>query len=96
LILWWRAIRFGRADPASCEEACLPGAPTVLKKRELENTDMSAIMVAVGAGVTSEPTILPEAPVCSPSAGMRNAFVRWFRGLAWRVLDLETEFEVLN
>ncbi len=57
---------------------------------------MSTITTAIDVDVISEFAILPEVPIRRSSAGMQNALLRWVRCAAWRILDMETEFEFLD
>lgn len=57
---------------------------------------MTTISPAVEAHEIPPASILPIAHIKPRLDGLRQALLRRVRGIAWRVLDLETEFQVLD
>jgi len=57
---------------------------------------MTTIPAAIDPEALAVSPIRAQAPGRHALARMRDALLRRVRGLAWRVLDLETEFEALD
>lgn len=63
---------------------------------EQGNMDMATISPAIEAECVPETSVRPKLLARPSLAGMRDTFLKRVRELAWRILDLETEFEAVD